>query len=426
VLVDYQVVAGGTAVAGQDYTLANGTLGFGAGQTSHVIPVPTIQNTIVDGTRTVIVRLTSFSPSPFVTAGPTVQTTLFITNDDQGGTIQFSPTTFTTSENRPVIVIPPFTFPSPAPMTVVRSGSNLASGVTVGVRVAGGTAVSGTDYTLSTSTLTFAANQTAATVFLTIFNNTAIDGDRTVLVELLNPQGGGALGTARLGTLIIQDDEQSVQFSASGYSIGEGGVANITVRRSGPLTTQAIVQYATVVGAGTAAAGSDYLTASGTLTFPPGVVDVTFPVTTLQDGLFEGNETIRLQLNPSSPVLLGARSTATLTIIDDEQRVRLTPTSVTLNEGNSFSFIVAREGPPSGTVTVDFQTVPGSAGTSDYQSTSGRLTFGPGVTSQAILIKTTSDLNPFEPDETFTLRLLNPSAGLLLGTSQATITINGL
>jgi hypothetical protein len=309
-------------------------------------------------------------------------------------------------------------------MTVVRSGSNLASGVTVGVRVVSGSAPSG-DYTLSSSTLSFGANVSTASVALFINNNTVIDGDRTVVVELFNPQGGAVLGPSTLGTLIIQDDEQSVQFSSSGYSVSEGGVTNITVRRSGPRTTQATVQYAIIAG-GTAAAGADYVSTSGTLTFPPNVTDVTFPVTTLQDGLFEGNETIRLQLsNPSSPVLLGPRSTATLTILDDEQRVRLATTSITLSEGSSFNFIVVREGPPNGTVSVDYQTVPGSASTSDYQSVSGRLTFGPGVTSQAVLVRTLTDANPFESDETFALRLLNPSAGLILGTSQAVITIDG-
>jgi hypothetical protein len=105
--------------------------------------------------------------------------------------------------------------------------------------------------------------------------------------------------------------------------------------------------------------------------------------------------------------------------------VRLTTTSVTLSEGNSFSAIVVREGPSSGTVTVDYQTVPSSANTSDYQSISGTLIFGPGVTSQAIFVRTISDANPFEADEVFFLRLLNPSPGLILGTNQLAITIDG-
>jgi hypothetical protein len=359
-------------------------------------------------------------------AGSLVQTTLLIGNDDQGGTIQFSPTAVSTSENRPLVGFPPFQFRSPAAIPVVRTGTNLASGVSVGYRVAGGTAVNGTHYTLSTGTLTFGANQSAASILVSITDNTLIDGDRTVVVELFNPLGGALLGAATLATLTIQDDEQSVQFSASGYSIGEGGVATITVRRAGPRTTQATVQYATIAG-GTATAGGDYLTASGTLTFPPNVTDVTFPVTTVQDGAFEGNETIRLQLsNPGSPLLLAPRSQATLTIVDNEQRVRLPVTSFLVGEGGSVNVFVLREGPATGTVTVDFETFPGTASTSDYRSAAGRLTFAPGVTSLAIQVRTNTDLNPFEPNESFGLRLLDPSPGLLLGPGQAVITIDGL
>ena len=424
VTVGYQVV-GGTGVNGIDYLLPAGTLSFGAGQTSQTITVPTNNNTLVDGTRTAIVRLVSFTGGAVAALPSPQQTTLSITDDDQGGTIQFSPTTFSTSEDR-LVLIPPFTLRTPAPMTVTRTGTNLASGVTVGYRVAGGTAVNGTDYSLAAGTLTFGAGQASATVSVTIIDNSLIDGDRTLTVELFTVAGGGALGASRFGTLTILDDEQSVQFSSSGYSLSEGGTATIMVRRSGPRTTQATVQYATIAG-GTATAGSDYVTTSGTLTFPPNVTDVTFPVVTVEDALFEGNQTVRLQLsNPSSPVLLGPRTQATLTIVDDEQRVRFSTTSYTVNEGGTVNVLVLREGPTTGTVTVDYVTFTGTAGTSDFTPVSGRLTFGPGLTSAVIPIRTNTDSNPFEPDESFGVRLLNPSPGLLLGTSQAAITINGI
>jgi hypothetical protein len=122
-------------------------------------------------------------------------------------------------------------------------------------------------------------------------------------------------------------------------------------------------------------------------------------------------------------VLLGPRSQATLTIVDDEQRVRLSATSYAVNEGGTVNVLVLREGPTTGTVAVDYETVTGTAGTSDFKPASGRLTFGPGLTSAVIAVRTNADANPFEPAETFGVRLLNPSAGLLLGTSQAVVTI---
>jgi hypothetical protein len=171
--------------------------------------------------------------------------------------------------------------------------------------------------------------------------------------------------------------------------------------------------------------GSDYVTTSGTLTFPPNVTDVTFSVVTVEDALFEGNQTVRLQLsNPSAPVLLGPHSQATLTIVDDEQRVRFSTTSYSVSEGGTVNVLVLREGPTTGTVTVDYDTITGTAGTADFKPASGRLTFGPGLTSAVIAIRTNADANPFESAETFLVRLFNPSPGLLLGTSLAVVTIN--
>ena len=53
--VQFATVAGGTAVAGQDYTTTTGTLTFGAGVTSRTFTVPVKDNTVVDGSRTALV-----------------------------------------------------------------------------------------------------------------------------------------------------------------------------------------------------------------------------------------------------------------------------------------------------------------------------------------------------------------------------------
>ena len=47
-------------------------------------------------------------------------------------------------------------------LTVTRTGTNLASGITVLYSVTGGTATNGADYTLANGTLTFIAGQTSA------------------------------------------------------------------------------------------------------------------------------------------------------------------------------------------------------------------------------------------------------------------------
>jgi hypothetical protein len=75
-------------------------------------------------------------------------------------------------------------------------------------------------------------------------------------------------------------------------------------------------------------------------------------------------------------------------------------------------------------VTVDYFTLTGTATAgSDYTTTNGTLTFGPGVTSQSFAIPITDDA-VFEASETLGVTLINPTGGATLsGPSSGTVTI---
>src|SRR4029453_7520443 len=120
--------------------------------------------------------------------------------------------------------------------------------------------------------------------------------------------------TGGITTLKIVDDEPRVQFSAAASTVTEGGVATITVARSGSPSGQVTVDYAT--GGGTAVAITHYTPASGTLTFPTGVLSRTFTVTTFDDGVVAGSRTVGLTLSASVNASIGATNAATLTIQD--------------------------------------------------------------------------------------------------------------
>ena len=73
-------------------------------------------------------------------------------------------------------------------------------------------------------------------------------------------------------------------------------------------------------------------------------------------------------------------------------------------------------------ITVDFATANGTATAgSDYQATSGTLTFAPGTTTQTLTVLILGDTLD-EPNETFTVTLSNPT-NATLATAQATGTI---
>jgi hypothetical protein len=95
-------------------------------------------------------------------------------------------------------------------------------------------------------------------------------------------------------------------------------------------------------------------------------------------------------------------------------------------EGNSattpFGFTVTMNNPSPSPVSVAYVTQDGTATAgSDYQSAADVLTFASGETSKTVSVQVTGD-GAVEPDETFTLKLVNPS-GATIADGSATGTI---
>lgn len=110
--------------------------------------------------------------------------------------------------------------------------------------------------------------------------------------------------------------ELKINFVEYAYQAAEGQVATVGVKLSRAATDVVTVDYATADG--TATAGRDYTAASGTLTFAVGETTQTFTVTTLQDTVYEGNETVNLALSNPLNAPLGDNKKVTLTILDDD------------------------------------------------------------------------------------------------------------
>ena len=89
----------------------------------------------------------------------------------------------------------------------------------------------------------------------------------------------------------------------------------------------------------------------------------------------------------------------------------------------SIVITVTRTGGSEGTVAVNYVTSNGTAtAPGDYTTTSGTLVFGPGVTSQAIVIPIVNDNAP-EANETFGVTLSDPTNGATVGTATTVVTI---
>ena len=401
----------GTALAGDDYQTAAGTLTYAPGQTEQSFAVTLVADTVDEWDETVGLALSA--PVVSATLGARYTATLTILDDDDPPTVQFGASSYSVDED--------------AGSATVTLTLSVVSGkqVTVDYATSDGTAQAGADYLTAAGTLTFAAGVTEQAFSVTISDDGLAETDETVDLALGNPSQATP-GTPYTATLTIEDNEglPAVQFDSSSSSVDESaGSATITATLSHASVFTVTVGYAT--GGGTASAGVDYVAANGTLTFPAGELVQTFSVTILGDNLDEWNETVNLALSAPVSAMLGTPTAATLTILDDDDPPTVqfdSPVYLELEGNTSHTIWVILSAVSGRTVTVDYATSDGTATAgSDYLASTGTLTFTPGTTAQSFSVSILSD-GLDEANETVNLTLSNASnAGL--GTSASTLTI---
>jgi hypothetical protein len=187
--------------------------------------------------------------------------------------------------------------------------------------------------------------------------------------------------------------------------------ASFTITLSAVSSQDVSVAYAT--SNGTAASGSDYLAASGTLNFAPGETSKTITVNVHGDRLAEPNETFFVNLsNPTHAVISDMQGIGT--ILDNEPRISIG--DVTKSEGKNgqttlFTFTVTLSATYDQAITMSYRTMNGTATTSnkDYVARNGTLTFAPGERTKTITIEVKGD-NKREANEAFYLDLFDNSS----------------
>jgi hypothetical protein len=212
------------------------------------------------------------------------------------------------------------------------------------------------------------------------------------------------------------------------------------VTLSEPATVPVTVDYVLVPGS--AVAPADFVLGKPkTLKITPaastGKSNTTYYVTAKvnPDTLTEGDETFTVVLsNPTGGFGL-ANPTATATIVDDDPgsglRVSVGDASIwegdvakTVKATNNGKVWISLSEPATSTVSVTLTVAHGTAtvGT-DYKNVKPKtITFKAGQWQKVVSIGVWPDLDP-EGDETVTLTLSNPSAGLDIGRGTGTLTI---
>lgn len=340
-----------------------------------------------------------------LTTGTVRETWSFST---QGTAVRFNPTTYNVTEGTGSVTL------------AVNLTKASAQTVTVDYSMTNGTATGGNDFVATPGTITFAPGETNKTFSINIIDDAVVEVAEAFTVSLSNATNA-SLGTATTATVNIADNE-GVQFTSTTYSMAEdGGSATITVVLSGPSTNVVSVGYQTQDG--TALAGSDYNSVSGTLVFPVGETVKTFTVPIIDDTKTENTEELTLKLLNPVNVSLGPVNTATLTILDDEG-VQFSSAIYNVNENaGQVEVTVQMTGTSPDIVQVDYATSNGTAvAGQDYTATSGTVVFNAGETTKKIFIPISDD-GLSENNETFSITLSN-SVNVSLGSPKtAVITI---
>ncbi|MDE0159483.1 MAG: hypothetical protein OXN24_05455 [Candidatus Dadabacteria bacterium] len=405
-------VADGSAVGGEDYTeSAGGTVTIAARASTATIQVATTDDRIDEGDETFTVTLSDDLPAgvSFAVGGKTATGTIRdndtagialseqeIRISEAGGSADYAvrlesepeaPVTIAVASDTPGVA-------SVSPQRLEFTGSDWSRAKRVTVTGAG-TGVGEVVHEASSVDGTYAGLQ--ATVRI------RVDADP------------------------VEDDEPpEAAFAAASSTAEEGaGSHDIRIDLSPPPAAGITIGYSV---AGSAAAGSDYTSLSGSVTVQAGTSSVILSVTIADDEEVESSETVELTLTGGTGYTVGSAGRHTLTITDNDpppppiadDGTPLGPTPATppavavtvsisaasAEEGEQVTFTVRSEPAASSPLTLSWTVADGSAvGGEDYtESAGGTVTIAARASTATIQVATTDDRID-EGDETFTVTL---------------------
>ncbi len=410
VTVDY-ATADGTAIAPIDYTAASGTVTFTAGQVSQTVTVSVNGDTTYEPDEGFLLNLSNVSGGTISDS----QGVGGISNDDPVPTISVNDVSKLEGNSGTT----GFDF------TVSLSNPSYQL-VSVNYGTQNGTAVAPFDYTSTPGTLPFGPGTTSATVTVPVVGETVYESDETFTFNLNAPVGGTISDGVGLGTILNDDPVPAFSVNDRSKTEGNSGQSTLTftVTLSNPSPNTVSVNWATADG--TATAPADYISGSGTLSFPAGTLSKSFGVAVVGDTVDEADETFLVNLSGASSGSTISDGQGVGTIQDDDPSPTLAIGDASVTEGNSGPvsavFTVTLAGSTAQTVTVGYATADGTAAApGDYTATSGTLTYTPGQTTKTVTVQVQGDTLD-EPDETYTVLLSNPvNATLADGSGLGTI-----
>ena len=300
-----------------------------------------------------------------VTGGTTDETTVTITDDD--------PTIIARDEETPVVAKAPDV---PVKVSFERTGYTVVEGYTVTVTVTlskdperqvvipitkteeGG--LTSADYSGVPDTVIFNSGDTSSTFTFTATQDALQDDDESLRLDLGSLPGAVTAGTLKVTTVSIIDDDGpvrvvpvTVSFESNIYSVDEGSRVGVKVILSADPGRRVVIPLTKTEYGGVTP--SDYSGVPSQVIFENGEREKSFDFLATEDMLDDDEEAVALAFGSSLPdsVTKGAMDQTMVNIKDnDGVGVRVSPTRLTIDEGEDDTYTVVLNSQPTAEVTV--------------------------------------------------------------------------
>lgn len=406
-LVVFYNVAG-TALPGTDYTALPNSVTIPAGSASADITVMPLHNGLTEGDVSVTVSLTNQFNYDVGTPGGA---TLFI-HDDHLPSVTISAPVDTISEQGDTAGV----------FTISRGGAT-AGDLTVYLAISG-TATPGADYLPLNSSVVIPNGASSVNLDVIAFHDLILEvtEDVVLTVQANSNYNVGSLNTARVRIL---DDGTSqvvgVGFCAASSAAVESQSPGIAVGLS--MTSSAPVTVGYKVVGGTAPTNR-YSLPPGTLTIPSGDYVAFIPLRIIDDTIVEPPQTVQVVLFNPVGATLDALKVHTYTILDDDANsVSVAATApVATESGSPGNFRIARTGPATAGLVVNYQVTGTASAPTDYAPLGSSVTIPAGAAFVDLPVVPSAN-RTVDPNQTVVLTLISAPGAALVSPNQATVTL---
>ncbi len=418
--VNYTV--SGTAANGVDYSPLSGQVTFPANENTAYVMISPINDTLLESNETVILTLGNGTGYSLI-GGTTATASVTITSDDRmanAPTISITATDSTAAEQGS----------DPAVFTVTRSNGDLSRALSVYFQFGIQTAQLN-DFSTILQRVDFVAGQTAATITIRPVDDTIRESRETVIVSLNDDAIGYFLGNRTATANIVDNDGPlpSVTItapSANATELNRSPGTFVVTRTSVSINTPLTVNYSLT---GTATNGADYDTLSGSVIIPAGQLSANITLRPIDDTQSETTETVTITIAANSAYTLGAVSTATASIVDNDTplpSVTITAPTANATELNRSpgTFVVTRTAVSViSALTVNYTLTGTATNGTDYDTLTSSVVIPAGQTSASITLRPIDDTQ-VETTESVTITLVANAAYSLGTTVAATVNIS--